>query len=364
MMHTPPPPFPAPPTDPAALAAQTRRIRRKRVVRAAFLAAILMGSVFAVWFLSAGQIPTRSEWAFRMTQATDLAARGLDGSGQVVCLVDTGVDPKHPDLVDIPLLAWMDFVQGHATPYDDDGHGTAMAGLIAARGTVKGVAPSVALIVAKALDSRGMGTSQGLAAAITFCTDPNGDGNTADGASIVSLSLAATTNMPVGTEVTAAVNAALAEGVIIVASAGNDGLADDGDVQAPASLPGVIAVGSVDEFGALARFSSIGGGAGRTDPDRKPELVAPGVDLITTARGGGYRLVSGTSASAAFVSGILALLLQAHPAYAHSGQYTTIVTVKTALMHGAIAEPGQLLPHDPHYGYGLIGGAAAESALP
>lgn len=363
MTPLPPSALPPPPFDRAAFSEQGWRIRRQRSVRAVFLAALMIGSGASLWVLSAGESATRAEWAFRMTHVTDLQARGLDGTGEVVCLVDTGIDSKHPDLASVPILGWKDFVKNRTAPYDDDGHGTAMAGLIAARGTLSGIAPGVSLLVAKALDAHGVGTSDGLAAAIAFCADPDGDGNATDAASIVSLSLAASRNVTLGPAVTLAVNAALAKGVLIVASAGNDGLEDDGDVQNPASIPGVIAVGAVDSFGAIARFSSIGASVGRWSPDLKPELVAPGVDLLTTARGGGYRLVSGTSASAAFVSGILALILQGQPNLSHAAGYRTVVAVKTALMVGAIPGPTQQVPHDPHYGYGLVGAATAMAAL-
>lgn len=356
--------LPPPPTDPAALVAQQRRVGRNRAIRAVFLSAVVVGSVVAIWALSAGEVPTRSEWAFRMTQVRDLQDAGLDGRGEVICLVDTGIDPNHPDLSGVPIRGWRDFVRGRADPYDDDGHGTAMAGIIAARGALMGVAPGVALIVAKALDAHGMGTSAGLASAINFCVDPNGDGNRTDGADIVSLSLAAASNVTVGSDVTSAVTAALGRGIVIVASAGNDRLQDDGDVQNPASIDGVIAVGSIDQFGALAAFSSQGADAGRTDPNRKPELVAPGVDLLTTARGGGYQIVSGTSASAAFVSGIVALLLQDHPGVGAADTYAVILSLKTALTDAAHKAPGQATPHDPNYGYGVVAAADADALLP
>lgn len=351
-----------PPVDHRARLAQARRVRRQRALSALCVAAVFAGSLASAYVLSAGRLATGSEWTFSMTQVDVLQARGLDGSGQVVCLVDTGVDAAHPDLVGVPILAWRDLVRRRPAPYDDDGHGTAMAGLLAARGALRGVAPGVALIVVKALDSRGMGTSAGLAAAIDVCADPNGDGDPADGADVVSLSLAAASNLTAGTDLLAAVDGALAKGIVVVASAGNDGLADDGDVQAPASIAGVIAVGAVDRFGSIARFSSIGSEAGRADPDRKPEVVAPGVDLVTTAKGGGHRLVSGTSAAAAFVSGIVALLLQAHPALGRS-MGSVVPLLKAVLTQSAQKEPGQVAPHDPHYGYGLVLAAAAESGL-
>jgi len=320
-------------------------------------------SFLSVWLLSSSTDPSGSEWAFAMTGVRDLQARGLDGAGQTVCLVDTGIDATHPDFAFLRLTAWRDFVRGRATPYDDDGHGTAMAGLLAASGSFRGIAPGVALIVAKVLDAQGRGTSASLAAAIDFCIDPDGDGNSTDGASVINLSLASASDLPVGSDVLASINTAVAKGVVLVASAGNDGLTDDGDVQAPASAQGVIAVGAVDEYGGIAPFSSIGAAAGRVDPNRKPELVAPGVDLLTTARSGGYRLVAGTSPAAAIVSGIVALLLQSHPGLSHSGTASTVFLLKAVLAETAQKRAGQVVPHDPHYGYGLIVGGASAAAL-
>ena len=359
-----PPPSPPPPVDRGALADVRRRSRRRRAIGAAFILATFAGSFAGVWVLETSGVLEGPEWAFTMTQVADLRASGVDGSGQVVCLVDTGIERDHPALRAVPLLGWRDFVNGRTMPYDDDGHGTSMAAILAARGPFEGVAPGVALLVAKVLDAQGRGTSGSLAQAAAFCADPDGDGDPADGASVISLSLVATaTDLPVGSDVAAAVNAALRQGIVVVASAGNDGLADDGDVQRPASIPGVLAVGAVDSFGAVARFSSMGSSAGRVDPDRKPELVAPGVDLLSAGRAGTYRLVSGTSTSAAFVAGIVALLLEAHPALAGAGTYAGVAAIKAALTGTAAPGAGQALPHDPRFGYGIVRALAASDIL-
>lgn len=354
---------PPPPIDRDALRAEAVRVRRRRAARAALLALILASSFGTVWVLSSGEIPSRSEWAFSATQVEVLQRRGLDGRGVTICLADTGIDAGHPALRGAPVLAWRDFVDGRVRPYDDDGHGTGMAGLLVGRGPLRGVAPAASLIVAKVLDSRGRGTSASLAAAIGFCVDPNGDGDASDGAAIVSLSLAAAQDLPAGTDVEDAVARALLRGVFIVASAGNDGAADDGDVQRPASIPDVIAVGAVDAFSVVARFSSMGTDAGRADPNRKPEVVAPGVDLLTASRADTYRLVSGTSASAAVVSGILALILQEYPALSKAGSPSGVATLKAALMASARRTPFQVAPHDARYGYGIVQAADLAEAL-
>src|SRR5213593_2144766 len=72
----------------------------------------------------------RSEWLFVMTGARELAARGLTGRGITVCIVDSGLDALHPDFAHANIIAWRDFVNSRSEPYDDSGHGTAMAGLI------------------------------------------------------------------------------------------------------------------------------------------------------------------------------------------------------------------------------------------
>ena len=99
----------------------------------------------------------------------------------------------------------------------------------------------------------------------------------------------------------------------------------------------------------------------RQDPHRKPEVAAPGVQIATTLNGASYALVSGTSPAAALVAGIVALLLQEHPEYRRDA--TRLPAFKTALMHGACGCSGASVPHDEHYGYGIVRGVATEALL-
>ena len=299
-------------------------------------------------------------WMLQMIEALDLQAIGYTGAGVTVCLVDTGIDVSHPDLARANLVAWRDFINNRSTPYDDDGHGTGMAGLILANGTgFRGTAPGASLIVAKALDASGMGTSLQVGLAIRFCLDPNGDGNPGDGAAIVSLSLSAARAPIRGSDIDQAVTDALSRGVFVIAAAGNDGgPGDDGDVQSPSSIPRAISVGAVDEIRLIAPFSSAGDNRLRADPHRKPEVVAPGERLVSDARGGGYQVLGGTSAATALTAGLLALVLQARPSYARTGSIAAIDAFKSALMASAAPAPGQATPHDDHYGYGILQGLA------
>ena len=345
---------------------------RSRARKAVILAAVLVIGSFA-GLAAAGLVDpatifgphvARSDWAFAMTGARDLNSRGLTGTGVTVCLVDSGIDVLHPDFAHLHLVAWKDFVNLRPDPYDDNGHGTAMAGLIVASGSLHGVAPDVSLIVVKAINSAGFGSSGAVADGIRLCVDPFGDGTR--GADIISISLGSKAPLFVATDVALTAQWALDRGVVLVASAGNDGgMFDDGDVESPGVVPLAIAVGAVDGSGRIAPFSSIGSSVNRTDPDLKPEVAAPGVQLITTAPGAHYVTTTGTSGATALTAGIVALLLQAHPELRPSGSAgsANVLTLKWALARSATVWPGQAMPHDPYYGYGVIDGLRALSYL-
>jgi serine protease AprX len=305
--------------------------------------------------------PGRSLWAYNMTQVLEMNSLGFSGRGVTVGLVDSGIDLSHPAFANLTLKGWNDLVNGNATPYDDDGHGTQMAGIIAGS---EGCASGAALLVVKAIDSAGTSSDSLVASAVRWCLDPNADGDSSDSADIISLSLGGKRLPILGTETERACKEAISWGCLVVAAADNDGDSDDGDVTSPASVKNVIAVGAVNATGIIAPWSSAGLNGGslfppklpRSDPDRKPEVVAPGVDLWCAVPGGGHDFGSGTSHSAAFVSGVLALVVGALPQYLprNNGGETTIVKFKQSLMDTALKLDGQARPHDEHYGYGLI----------
>ena len=104
-----------------------------------------------------------------------------DGTGVVLCIVDSGIDLGHPDLGQLELAGWMDAVDGLEQPYDNEGHGTAMAGIIVAQDGLQGIAPGVSLLVAKAIGEEGTGSDDQIADAVDWCVEQQAD--------VISLSL-------------------------------------------------------------------------------------------------------------------------------------------------------------------------------
>jgi subtilisin family serine protease len=343
-------------------------------------------ALFAVVFvaLAAGALSgclgiERTEWAFQVTQIDRLQEDGLTGAGVTVAIVDTGIDLEHPALRHVTVVAWRDYVNERPDPYDDSGHGTHIAGIIAARasfgqwlsgGRVTGVAPEVQLVVVKvcgAEECSGNAVRRG----IEFAT--------AQGADILVLSLGGRQVLPLdlGSGPAQAVEDATRRGVYVVAAAGNAGT-EHGDVESPGSARNAIAVGAVDKDLRVADFSSRGsestnqgvmgtGVVGRADPHKKPEIVAPGVEILSTWTDGAFARASGTSQSAPFVAGVLALLLEAHPQWRRSGERgggeSAVVAMKDVLMRSAEPLQGQRTPHDNASGYGLIQALDAERRL-
>ena len=288
--------------------------------------------------------------------------KGLDGTGVRVCIVDSGIDTSHKDLSGINLVAWRDFVNNQEQPYDDQGHGTSMAGILVADGWMKGVAPEVELVVAKALSGNGTGDDGIVADAIDWCVD--------QGSHIISLSLGGAPGLlpfnPFGgRDSSDAADDAIDQGIVVIAAAGNDGGPDDdGDVAHPSSERLVISVGGHTEDASHWSGSSTGDNNGnllplilpRQDPHKKPEVVAPAEGVPVVNNDGTWSIVDGTSAATVFVTGAIALLLEAQPSLAGnetSGSSASVIQIKQALMDTAKPQPGQD-GHDDDYGYGML----------
>jgi subtilisin family serine protease len=214
------------------------------------------------------------------------------GQGVAVCVADTGIDKGHEAL---EYVAGRNFTTTHPLgrnvqpdAYDDgSGHGTHVAGTVAARDTgagVKGVAPQAGVLVAKVLLDDGTGRTSQIVDGLHWCADA--------GADVINMSFGmAGTNSTLA----AAMSDLAAQDVLLIAASGNAG---DSSPLYPAAYPEVVAVGASDRDDAIASFSN-----------RGEDLNAPGVEVRSTVPGG-YGTASGTSMASPHVAGVAALALE------------------------------------------------------
>ncbi|QNP69844.1 type VII secretion-associated serine protease mycosin [Streptomyces roseirectus] len=260
-----------------------------------------------------GKYPGRP-WSLQRVMLDELwtQSRGKDVK---VAVIDTGVDVRNPQLkgaVDVkdgrtfkPPGAKGD--DGQPLDWGNDsgttdtvGHGTKVAGIIAARpaeGTgFVGLAPEATIIPVKQNDAEGHGTPDTLAQAIRYAVGA--------GAGVINISQDTTGARKPSDSLRQAVEDALEKGVVVVASAGNDGTGGNVKKTYPASYDGVLAVAASDRNNERAAFSQSGDFVG---------VAAPGVDMISTVPGGGHCSDNGTSFSAPYVAGVAALVKAKHP---------------------------------------------------
>ncbi|HAA21264.1 MAG TPA: hypothetical protein DCR93_29675 [Cytophagales bacterium] len=245
------------------------------------------------WSIRALNIP--SAWS-------DTIGR-YDGKAVKVAILDTGIDTKHPDLLHAFPSGndWYKDFTGSGTIADQHGHGTQIAGILAAlpnREGVAGVAPGINLYVAKVVTGENshsiqIGTDEQLAAAIRWAVDQEVD--------VINLSVWSSSPLP---KAEAEIRRAYRKNIFVVACAGNHYQVQD-SIEYPARYNEVISVGSVGRDMEVSEFSSRGA---------QVDIVAPGEDILTTDTGGDYSTVSGTSFAAPFVAGVMALIIAKHKA--------------------------------------------------
>lgn len=269
------------------------------------------------------------------------------GEGVAVAIIDTGLDYTHPDLADNYVMGY-DFVNNDWDPKDDNGHGTHVAGIIAALDdgantggiSVVGVAPRASLYIAKCLNANGSGSTSDIVAAINVAARYN--------IKVVNMSFGSLFS---STTLKQACNNAYLAGVLLVAAAGNE---YRGKLSFPARYASVVSVGAIDIGNSRTGFSNYGDTL---------TLCAPGVNVLSTLPTYavtlnnptyGYQMyydyLDGTSMACPHVVGAAALVYAAHPGWTNT-QVRQQLTA-TAFDLGTVG-------WDQYYGYGLVDAAAA-----
>ena len=299
--------------------------------------------------------PPSTYWNVSETRAPDLWALGYYGTGVVVATMDTGVDALHADIG--PQWrggdnSWYDPNGEHDTPYDADGHGTKVMGLIVggnAGGFDMGVAPDAQWIAVKMFDDQGQSDWAKIHLGFQWLLDPNANLAPDDAPDVVNSSwvLQGTEGQCLG-EFAGDIAALRAAQIGVVFSAGNSGPGSDTSLE-PANDPGSLSVGAIDSRNRVVRSSSRGPSA--CDGSVYPRLAAPGKDVLTAGltTGGAnptaYAFGTGTSFAAPHVAGALALLKGVAPD-------ATLAELEAAVEDGAL-DLGASGP-DNDFGAGLV----------
>lgn len=248
-----------------------------------------------------------------------------------MAIIDTGIDVKHPDLKD-NLKGGVSTVWYTSSYNDDNGHGTHVAGIVAALDNtigVIGVGPKIDLYAVKTLDRRGSGYLSDVIEGLDWAI--------ASGMEVVNMSLGTSSYNQSFEEAVQRVNEA---GIIQVAAAGNSGPGDN-TVIYPAKFTEVIAVTATEKTDTIASWSSRG---------PEVDLAAPGVNIYSTYKGSTYKTLSGTSMAAPHVAGVVALLLSLNYSPAEVQQR----------LEGTAEDLG-IFGKDNFYGSGLVDAEAAVS---
>lgn len=268
-------------------------------------------------------------WGIDRVNAPDVHAAGFQGSGIKVAVLDTGIMTSHEDL----HVAGGYDTTGIGSYTDNNGHGTHVAGTIAALNNTVGVigaAPAAQLYAVKVLDSSGSGTYTDIIEGIQWAINNDMD--------VINMSLGGSVG---STALEDACDAAYNAGILLVAAAGNSGTSTGTTecIGYPAKYSSVMAVGSTDSNDVRSYFSSTGSTL---------EIMAPGSSIYSTTYNGGYGTMSGTSMASPHVAGVAALVWSAK---------TSLTNVQ---LRNALNETANDMWNDPwRYGNGLVDAWAA-----
>jgi thermitase len=273
------------------------------------------------WYLSKMQVP--SAWDF-----------STGAPSVVVAVLDTGVRASHPDLSG-KVLAGRDFADNDSDPTDENGHGTAVAGLIGAvsgNGTgMASVAWKTSILPVRVLGRDGSGSHSDIADGIVWATD--------QGADVINLSLGGTGS---SSTLQNAINYAWSKGVVIVAAAGNSG---DSVPSYPGACTNVVAVSATNSSDARTSWSNYGSYV---------DIAAPGENILTLSGSSGYEAMDGTSFSSPLTAGVVALMRAANPSLSNAN-------IVNALLANAddLGASGK----DDDFGYGRVNSRRAVAAV-
>lgn len=240
--------------------------------------------------------------------ATELWESGYTGKDVIIAVLDTGYDTSHPDLID-RVIGGYNFTNDHGGDIniveDLNGHGTHVAGIIAASSNgsgIIGIAPEAKLLILKVLDHAGRGSVPSLINAIQYAINWRGPNN--EKVQVLSLSLGTRRSNDSLHEI---VKKAVNSNISVVVASGNDG---DGNVltyeyRYPGAYEEVISVGAINQENLLTEF---------TNTNENVDLYASGVNIRSTFIGQGFAELTGTSMAAPHVAGALALLINKYKA--------------------------------------------------
>lgn len=254
--------------------------------------------------------------------------RGFFGRGIGVAVLDTGIYP-HQDLQN-RIIYFKDYVKNRKSPYDDNGHGTHISGIIGAEHESRrhGVAPECSLLGFKVLDRGGNGLIEDTCRAVEEIIGINRRAPRTVRIINVSVGMTAAVKPGLQKRLLDTVERAWDSGIVVIAAAGNNGPGEN-TITSPGISKKVITVGSMDDGWDAGKGKGYSGRGPTAECVVKPEILMPGTNIVSCLnRKSGYTRKSGTSMAVPVLSGVIALLLNAYP-------YLSPNEVKMRLFYGA-----------------------------
>lgn len=247
----------------------------------------------------------------------ELHNKGITGQKINIAVIDTGINGMDAELKDSCIFQY-DIIGGRKYPYDDNGHGTHVAGIISAKGIYKngmykGIAPDSKIVSIKALDKTGKGSFDNFIKGIDFIIRFHKKFNIR----VVNMSVGAPNTTEDSRKLDDAIDEMYYNGIVVVAAAGNNGPAN-GSVASPGNNRNALTVGAYDDNREikLSKSRVLKNYSGRGPTNEcvvKPEILADGYHIVSVSHKGGYVSASGTSMATPIVSGMISLLLSKYP---------------------------------------------------